>query len=77
MNSMNERKIFCKDCKYVRTPSFILPGDLDYKCLAPENKELTENFEERRIELKNKPENINASNNCTWFKKKFWRKIFK
>ena len=74
---MNEDKVFCKNCRYFRR--FSSPGHpfVVTDCYAPENTEETYDFEGKYEILINDPNFINKNNNCPWFKKKWYKRIFK
>ena len=66
------KKIYCKNCRYFK---FVYRKFYGYKekCYAPKNLDLVENHYSPYKRHFRKPELINMSNDCRWYKKKWWK----
>jgi hypothetical protein len=76
---LQKQKVYCKDCKWLKLPSYyenkiiLIPIEA-YCCDSPNNKTLTyvtsDWFKRDVNEYKTKPSILNKNNKCKWYESK-------
>ena len=61
---MEDKKVFCYDCKYYDKPYTTITDD----CLAEGNRRYKPDYQRNWWVSIRRPKEINKSNDCRWFK---------